>query len=400
MRPYPQRRAPRNGPDARFRISGERIVERTHSPGRQPPECFGTSGRDVGKADTSGEKCRDRDFVGRIEDRRRRAAGCQRPRTRALRQGKRDESGASNESEPGARDRVPARLRRCDRETRAPARSACACPDSRAARAPSHRRIRPANGSRSCGWITTSICSGGTPNSQCASITSRPLFIIVAESTEILRPITQLGCAHASSGVTCGSSASGRVRKGPPGCGEQDPPHARRAGRARSARQALEDRVVLAVDRQQRRAAVCDGRHEDGPTDHERLLVREQNALARGGRRQRRAQSRRTDDGRKNGVGRRQRRGFDDARFSGDNAGRKTAPRQSVLERARRGLGSTAPRRRAEIAGTTRELFPLPMRGERRHREPVAMAGDDVERRVADRAGGAEYADPSRHHRR
>ena len=47
-----------------------------------------------------------------------------------------------------------------------------------------------------CGWMTTSICSGGTPNSQCASITSRPLFISVAESTLILRPIFQVGWAQ------------------------------------------------------------------------------------------------------------------------------------------------------------------------------------------------------------
>jgi hypothetical protein len=47
-----------------------------------------------------------------------------------------------------------------------------------------------------CGWITTSILSAGAPKSQCASITSRPLFIMVAESTEILRPITQLGWAR------------------------------------------------------------------------------------------------------------------------------------------------------------------------------------------------------------
>ena len=45
-------------------------------------------------------------------------------------------------------------------------------------------------------------------NSQCASITSRPLFIMVAESTEILRPITQFGCAQACSGVTCASRSS------------------------------------------------------------------------------------------------------------------------------------------------------------------------------------------------
>jgi hypothetical protein len=58
--------------------------------------------------------------------------------------------------------------------------------------------------------------AGVTPNSQCASMTSRPLFIIVAESTLIFRPITQLGCAQASSGVTRASSASGRSRNGPP----------------------------------------------------------------------------------------------------------------------------------------------------------------------------------------
>ena len=44
-----------------------------------------------------------------------------------------------------------------------------------------------------CGWITTLICSGVRSNNQRASITSRALFIMVAESTEILRPITQLG---------------------------------------------------------------------------------------------------------------------------------------------------------------------------------------------------------------
>ena len=43
-----------------------------------------------------------------------------------------------------------------------------------------------------CGWITTSMRSTGMSNSQLASITSRPLFIRVAESTEIFRPITQL----------------------------------------------------------------------------------------------------------------------------------------------------------------------------------------------------------------
>src|SRR5258705_9161011 len=39
---------------------------------------------------------------------------------------------------------------------------------------------------------------------------------VIAESTEILRPMTQFGCAHASSGVTRYSSARERALKGPP----------------------------------------------------------------------------------------------------------------------------------------------------------------------------------------
>ena len=38
----------------------------------------------------------------------------------------------------------------------------------------------------------------------------------VAESTEILAPISQLGCAQACSGVTEASDSMGASRKGPP----------------------------------------------------------------------------------------------------------------------------------------------------------------------------------------
>ena len=47
-------------------------------------------------------------------------------------------------------------------------------------------------------------------------MTSNALFIMVAESTEILRPITQLGWAQAWSGVTSRKVDNSRVRKGPP----------------------------------------------------------------------------------------------------------------------------------------------------------------------------------------
>ena len=85
-----------------------------------------------------------------------------------------------------------------------------------------------------CGWITTSIRSGARSNSQRASITSSALFIIVAESTEILRPITQFGCAQASSGVTLAQrrrvAAAERAARG----GEHDVVDALRASSARS----------------------------------------------------------------------------------------------------------------------------------------------------------------------
>src|SRR5688572_15025065 len=67
-----------------------------------------------------------------------------------------------------------------------------------------------------CGCRTTSMDSGSVSNSQQASISSSPLFIMVAESTDIFRPIFQLGCAQACSGVTESNDSKGAVLKGPP----------------------------------------------------------------------------------------------------------------------------------------------------------------------------------------
>ena len=67
-----------------------------------------------------------------------------------------------------------------------------------------------------CGWTTTWISSGVTPKRCMASINSSPLFIIVAESTEIFAPILQLGCFTACSGVTSSSSARLLPLNGPP----------------------------------------------------------------------------------------------------------------------------------------------------------------------------------------
>src|SRR5437763_10233838 len=61
-------------------------------------------------------------------------------------------------------------------------------------------------------------------------------------------------------------------------------------------REALEDGIVLAVDRQERCAAVANGRHEQLTADDERFLVGEQNPLAGARCRERRTEARRTDN--------------------------------------------------------------------------------------------------------
>ena len=67
-----------------------------------------------------------------------------------------------------------------------------------------------------CGWMTTCTWSGARSKSQRASITSRPLFMRVAESMVILAPIFQVGWRSASSTVTDSNFALGSSRNGPP----------------------------------------------------------------------------------------------------------------------------------------------------------------------------------------
>ncbi len=67
-----------------------------------------------------------------------------------------------------------------------------------------------------CGCTTTSSRSHPMSNSSCASISSSPLFMSVAELTVMTGPIDHVGCARASAGVTSASSARLRPRNGPP----------------------------------------------------------------------------------------------------------------------------------------------------------------------------------------
>ncbi len=75
--------------------------------------------------------------------------------------------------------------------------------------------------------------SAPTPNSQCASMTSSPLFISVAESIVILRPICQVGCRSAASGRTAASAVASEMPERPTRRGEHQPAHVG-AGRGRA----------------------------------------------------------------------------------------------------------------------------------------------------------------------
>src|SRR5256885_15927518 len=66
------------------------------------------------------------------------------------------------------------------------------------------------------GWTITLTWSGFRSNKRQASITSNPLFIKVAESMVIRRPIFHVGCAKACSTVIEENSDLGVFRNGPP----------------------------------------------------------------------------------------------------------------------------------------------------------------------------------------
>ena len=66
------------------------------------------------------------------------------------------------------------------------------------------------------GCTITDTCASGSRYSRMASMTSRPLFISVEQSTVILGPMVQLGCRRASARGFLATSSRHIPRKGPP----------------------------------------------------------------------------------------------------------------------------------------------------------------------------------------
>ena len=105
-------------------------------------------------------------------------------------------------------------------------------------------------------------------------MTSRPLLTRVAEFVVTTRPMSQVGCASASAGVTSASDSRERPRNGPPDAVSTSRRTSERVARA----QRLGDRGVLGVDRDDL-ARLRDRGHEIA-ADDQRLLVREREGAA------------------------------------------------------------------------------------------------------------------------
>ena len=209
-----------------------------------------------------------------------------------------------------------------------------------------------------CGWITTSICPGPTPNSQRASITSRPLFISVAESMVIFRPIRHVGWRSASSGPTFLSSAAEWLRNGPPDAVRISRPISPRLRPCRHWWMAL-----CSLSTGQDRHALPRGRRgDDGAGHHQDFLVGQRDGLA-------------GVDGGQHGLQRGgPRRGAEQRRR------RQGAWRPPRGPRRRRSAAAAGRRPGARAPGRARAAWPWPPRGGARARSG-ARAGSRWRRR-------------------
>ena len=148
-----------------------------------------------------------------------------------------------------------------------------------------------------CGCTTTSMRSYSTSKSRCASMTSRPLFTSVAEFVVTTRPMSHVGCASASAGVTVGELVAAAAAERPARRGEHEAAHLVVGARA----QRLRDRRVLGVDGHDL-ARAREAGHEVA-ADDERLLVGERERGAALERRERRRQADRPGDAVQHDVG-------------------------------------------------------------------------------------------------
>ena len=259
---------------------------------------------DVEKADPPLQEGLHRDLVGRVQDGGGAAARAQgvarQPQRREPHRVGLDElePRQRGQIEPRRAGRHPLRPGQRVRDRDAHVRA------SRAAPARCRRGNRPCRGSTDCGCTSTPIRVSGRPNSRAASISSRPLFIIVARVDADLgahRPdrVAQRRLRRRARHLL---AAGGAERAA--GGGQHDPLH--RAPIAVGQR--LEDRVVLGIDRQQGGAGLAHRAQHHLAGADQRLLVGQRHARRRGGSRPASRQAGRAGDRGHRPVGRQARR--------------------------------------------------------------------------------------------
>ena len=234
-----------------------------------------------------------------------------------------------------------------------------------------------------CGCTTTSIRSYGTPNRWCASISSRPLFISVAESIVIFPPMSHVGCASASSRVTASRSAAPAER---PAAGREHQPV---DGARALAPDQLEERGVLRVHRQELGAGGLRERRHELAAHDQALLVGEREVDALAERRHRRAEPGRADQRVKHEVA----VGVRDQLHEPLRPGEHLHLRVLARARGRVRVGERHPGD-AVSGRLLQQQLPARRRGES-HDLELGAALDDVQRLRADGAGRADYEDPA-----
>ena len=192
-------------------------------------------------------------------------------------------------------------------------------------------------------------------------------------------------------GRDCGELIGGRGAEGPARGGEHDTAYAGAAQRPRSpGGKALEDGVVLAVDRQELRAAVAHGVQEQTPGHHQRLFVGEQHALARSRCGQAGLETGGTDDGGHHRVDLRERGDSLQGARTRQHLGREAGRTHAALEQ----IGAARIHQHGILGSEADALLEHPLdlavRGKRSHAEAVRMPRYHVERARADRPSRPE----------
>ena len=169
--------------------------------------------------------------------------------------------------------------------------------DTPGARATPRRSGGPARGRSTAGGRRRRSARRAVPKRWCASIISKPLFISVAESMVMRPPMSQVGCASASSGVIAGELGAAAER--PAGRRQHEPLDRPGALRAHQ----LEERRVLRVDRDDAGVGGLGQRRHQLATHNQALLVRERELDPLASAQRRRSQPGRADDPVQNQIG-------------------------------------------------------------------------------------------------